>query len=297
MQKPAPVYSLDLVFHPEQDNTYVHFENFAAHPFQPNPAGFPRVNVWWLADAALLTYWDEADAKAAFNGAGLQSKFLKVGSTDCYIAWQQDFVIVAFRGTEPDEWEDMLTNAKMKLVPWQAGRVHRGFKEAIEEIWPRLETELNTLSTTGRTVWFCGHSLGAALATLAADRYPETRGVCTIGCPRVGDKAFAAAFNTNLANKTLRYVNHHDIVTHVPTPVMGYNHVDVRRFIARNGTISGNPPALLHFFAELLGSPEHLLEIINGLKQGTLKTAPNFLLDHMPKAYAIWTWNDYEANE
>jgi hypothetical protein len=33
------------------------------------------------------------------------------------------------------------------------------------------------------------------------------------------------------------------------------------------------------------------------LKQGTLKTAPNFLLDHMPKAYAIWTWNDYDTHE
>lgn len=295
MQKPAPVYSLDLVFRPERDNGYVHFENAAAHPFQPNPAGFTRVNVWWLADSALLTYWDEANAKAIFDSAGLQSKFVKVGSTHCYIAWQNGFVIVAFRGTEPDEWQDMLTNAKIKLVPWQAGKVHRGFKEAIDEIWPCLEAELKTLST-GRTVWFCGHSLGAALATLAADRYPKTRGVCTFGCPRVGDGTFAAAFNANLSTKTLRYVNHHDVVTHVPPPPFGYKHVDRRRFIAPDGTISGNPPPLLHFFAELLGPPEHLLEIIDGLRKGTLQTAPNFLLEHMPKAYAIWTWNDYDAN-
>lgn len=295
MQKPAPVYSLDLVLHPERDNAYIHFENAAVHPFQPNPVGLTRVNVWWLADSAALTYWDEPNAKAIFNSAGLQSKFVKVGSTDCYIAWQHDFVIVAFRGTEPDEWQDMLTNAKIKLVTWQAGKVHRGFKAAIDEIWPRLEAELNTLST-GRSVWFCGHSLGAALATLAADRYPTTRGVCTFGCPRVGDDTFAAAFNANLANKTRRYVNHHDVVTHVPTPLFGYKHVDVRRFIAPDGTISGIPPPLIHFFSELLGPPEHLLEIINGLKEGTLKTVPNYLLDHMPKAYAIWTWNDYDAN-
>jgi len=295
MQKPAPVYSLDLVFHPEHDTSYVHFENATAHPFQPNPAGLPRVNSWWLADSALLTYWNEADAKAIFNTVGLQSKFIKVGSTDCYIAWQTNFVIVAFRGTEPDEWEDMLTNAQITLVPWLAGKVHRGFKEAIDAIWPTLDTELNTLST-GRTVWFCGHSLGAALATLASDRYTNTRGVCTFGCPRVGDHTFAAAFSAKLTNKTLRYVNHHDVVTHVPPPFLGYKHVDVRRFIAPDGTISGNAPSLLNFFGELLGSPEHLLEVIDGLNKGTLKTAPNFLLEHMPKAYAIWTWNDYDAN-
>jgi triacylglycerol lipase len=295
MQKPAPVYSLDLVFHPERDSSYGYFENAAAHLFQSNPVGFARVNVWWLADSALLTYWDEANAKAIFNTAGLQSKFVKVGSTDGYIAWQNDFVIVAFRGTEPDEWQDMLTSSNIKLVPWQAGMVHRGFKEAIDEIWPSLEAELNALST-GRTVWFCGHGLGGALATLAADRYPKTRGVCTFGCPRVGDSTFAAAFNANLANKTLRYVNDYDVVTHVPPPILNYKHVDLRRFITPDGTISGNPPPLIHFFAELLGTSEHLLEIISGLTKGTLKTAPNFLLEHMPKAYAIGTWNDYDAN-
>jgi hypothetical protein len=91
-------------------------------------------------------------------------------------------------------------------------------------------------------------------------------------------------------------VNHHDVVTHVPPPVFFYKHVDVERFIATDGTISGDPPSLLHFFGELIGTPINLLEIINGLRQGTLKTAPNFLLEHMPKAYAIWTWNDFDAN-
>ncbi len=294
MQKPPPVYSLDLVLHPERDD-YVHFKNGTAHLFQPSPVGFPRVNVWWLADSALLSYWDEARAKAIFNAAGLQAKFVKEGSTDCYIAWQNDFVIVAFRGTESDEWQDMLTNAQIKLVPWQAGSVHSGFKKAVNDIWPRLEKELKDLSA-GRTVWFCGHSLGGALAMLAADRYPQTRGVCTFGCPRVGDTTFAAAFNARLATRTLRYVNHHDIVTHVPPSAFDYKHVDLRRFIAADGTISGIPPFLIHFFFELLGSPEVLLEMLNALITGTMKTAPTFLLEHMPKAYAIWTWNDYDAH-
>lgn len=295
MQKDPPTYVLDLVFHPEHDQDYVHFANGSAHPFQPDPAGFPRVNVWWLADSALLTYWDPVKAGTIFRAAGLDSEFLKVGSTDCYLAWRDGSVIVAFRGTEPDEWQDMLTNAKFALVPWTAGKVHRGFKQAIDEIWSTLEPRLNTLSQ-GRKVWFCGHSLGAALAMLAADRFPNTRGVCTFGCPRVGDQAFATAFNTHLAGKTFRYVNHHDVVTHVPPPTLGYKHVDVARFIATDGTISGTAPSLIHFFAELLGTPQHLFEIIDNLRKGTLKAAPKFLLEHMPKVYAIWTWNDFDAN-
>ena len=303
MRKDPPKYELELVFHPERDPKYVHFENAASNPFIADPHGFPRVNVWWLADSALLTYWSEKDAEKQkknaleiFATAGLQAKFLKEGSTDCYVAWNNDFVIVAFRGTEPDEWQDMLTNSKIKLVPWDHGRgkVHRGFMEANQEIWPKLEEKLKDLP--GRKVWFCGHSLGAALATLAADRYPHTRGVCTFGCPRVGDATFAEAFNLHLAGKTFRYVNHHDVVTHVPPPILGYKHVEPARFIAPDGTISGTPPSLLHFFAELIGTPQNLLETIRALQQGTLQTPPNFLLEHMPKAYAIWTWNDYDAN-
>jgi hypothetical protein len=91
-------------------------------------------------------------------------------------------------------------------------------------------------------------------------------------------------------------VNHHDVVTHVPPPFLGYKHVEPVRFIAKDGTISGTPPSLLHFFADLIGTPQNLFEIIRGLLDGTLETPPNFLLEHMPKAYAIWTWNDYDAH-
>jgi len=38
MQKPPPVYRVDLVFHPEGD-TYVHFEQSAVHPFAADPSG------------------------------------------------------------------------------------------------------------------------------------------------------------------------------------------------------------------------------------------------------------------
>jgi triacylglycerol lipase len=294
LQKPAPVYSVDLVLHPAHDTTYVHFEHAATHPFQPDPKLFPRVNAWWLAESALLSYWSPQDAIPLFRASGLESEYIKKGSTDCYVAWQQDWLVVAFRGTEPDEWADVLTDANLPLVPWSVGHVHRGFKKALEDVWPTLEPVLGRQSE-GRTVWFCGHSLGAALATLAADRYPAARGVCTFGSPRVGDRTFAAHFNAKMLNRTLRYVNDHDVVTHVPPP-LGYRHVDVRRFIAPDGDVSDGGPALAHFFTDLIGRPQQLLETINGLGHGTLQTAPVFLLDHMPMAYAVWTWNDYDAN-
>jgi triacylglycerol lipase len=294
MQKPPPVYTLEFVLHPERDATYRHFENASANPFQPNPMGFPRVNMWWLAEAALLTYWNPAAAIPIFETAGFQCEFITAEGTDCYVAAQADFVIVAFRGTQPDKWKDIIADASLVLVPWQNGLVHLGFRNAFEAIRPQLDTILARLAP-GRTVWFCGHSLGAALATLAADHYTGTCRVCTLGSPRVGDSAFARAFNAKLSRKSFRYVNDHDVVTHVPLPI-GYEHVDIRRFIAPDGSVSQGEPAISHFFADLIGKPSTLLEIIEGLSKGMLKSAPTCLLDHMPKAYAIWMWNDLDAN-
>ena len=277
---------------------HVHFEDAASHPFQPRPTGFPRVNVWWLAEAALALYWAPAGANRLFQAAGLECQYLHGGGTDCYVAWQTDWLLVAFRGTQPDQWADILADVKFAQVSWDAGLVHSGFATALDDVWPSLKSLLDTLSP-GRSVWFCGHSLGASLATLAAYRYGPTHGVWTLGSPRIGDPAFAAAFNTKVAGKAVRYVNDQDVVTHVPAPSMApwfYKHVDPHHFISSDGGVSEGGPGIQHFFEDLIGHPMVLLETIHGLSSGTLTLAPTFLLDHMPKVYAIWMWNDYAAH-
>ena len=65
-----------------------------------------------------------------------------------------------------------------------------------------------------------GNSLGAALATLAADRYGNVQGVYTFGSPKVGNDVFKEKFIV----KTYSIVNNKDIVTRVPPPGI-YKHV------------------------------------------------------------------------
>jgi triacylglycerol lipase len=298
MLKPPPDYEGRLVLRPEQDRDYLHFENAGEHPFQANPRGFPRVNVWWLAEAALLSYWDPTEAKALFSAAGLDSQLIKSHGTECYLAWQDAWVLVAFRGTEGDQWDDVLTDARLAQTTWLTGHVHSGFASAVHDIWPALTGELRELSPS-RTVWFTGHSLGAGLATLAADLFADTRGVCTFGSPRVGNPSFSSAFTSKFAGRHLRYVNAHDVVTHAPPPLLPpwrYRHVDPRQFIAPDGEVSYGSPAIPHFFSDLIGPPQALLEQLNGLQRGSLVATPRSFLDHMPKAYAIWAWNDYQVH-
>ena len=68
--KPIPPPSIDLLLFPERDPHYVHFESGKDHPFDHSITGFSRVNAWWLADAALLAYWDEAPARTIWTRAG-----------------------------------------------------------------------------------------------------------------------------------------------------------------------------------------------------------------------------------
>ena len=296
-EKPRPAPDPEFVFHPEHDREYVHFENASMHPFGPGDETLGRRRAWWLADAALLTYWEPAIALNRLAAAGLQGEFISHQETQAYFGWTDDFLIVAFRGTQPDEWEDVLDDAKFIQVEWNrpGTHVHSGFKDALDRVWPVMSPLIDDLSQS-RTVWFAGHSLGAALATLAADRFARSAGVCTLGSPRVGDVAFANAFNARFGGKALRYVDNTDIVTHVPPPFPApflYKHVAGLRQIAASGTISNEAPRLAHFFPELIGDSCHVLETVQLLQEHKMQRAPKFLLDHMPRRYTVDIWNDY----
>ena len=67
-------------------------------PFDGRAHSLTRANAWWLAESALLSYWDPDTAKRLFAGAGLQATFVEEGDTQAYVASGDGFVIVAFRG-------------------------------------------------------------------------------------------------------------------------------------------------------------------------------------------------------
>lgn len=296
MQRPRPIPDLRLVFHPEADDAYRHFDGHEAVPFDPGAAAVTRAHAWWLAEAALLTYWDADQARPRFAAAGLDAELVEAGDTQAYIASTPGAVIVTFRGTEPDRLGDSFDDALAVLVPWTHGAVHAGFRAALDRVWTPLAAKLTPLAAS-RTVWFGGHSLGAAVATLAADRFPATAGVCTLGSPRVGDRVFAAAFDARFGERALRYVNDTDIVTHLPTRFpLPYQHVGRLRQITPDGRITAQAPTLTHFVREVFGNVGHIQDVIRALQAGAMRHAPDFLLDHMPRAYTTDIWNDHDAH-
>jgi len=47
------------------------------------------------------------------------------------------------------------------------GRVHGGFKQEVDDLWPDIERHL---ADNTPALWFAGHSLGGAMATICAGR-------------------------------------------------------------------------------------------------------------------------------
>lgn len=134
-----------------------------------------------------------------------------------FCAVKDDKVIVSIRGTSK-LW-DLWTDAKFSLVPERAGgRVHKGFQQALDTIWPRLERAL--ISYGVKETFFTGHSLGGAIATIAAarSRWRPVQ-IYTNGAPRVGDKDFVASLD---GIPWFRNVGSRDIMPRLPFRWLGY---------------------------------------------------------------------------
>jgi predicted lipase len=133
---------------------------------------------------------------------------------------------------------DIGDDADLRLTDWNGGQVHAGFLRALDQVGVAIDTAVNSINIP---ILFTGHSLGAALATLAASLYRPSGKVTalyTFGSPRVGNSEFATTLQDT---DVYRYRDCCDVVTRVPPPAMGYAHVGGELYIDRNGLISENP--------------------------------------------------------
>jgi len=310
-KKPIPPPTAQNVLPPNLDREY--FEDAVDNPFRPQASAFEPVNAWWLAEAALLAYADEGFARRQFGRAGLGEVQLFSGAgSQCYLAARGDVVFAVFRGTQvpkpggttnpvrglEETVRDFMADVDFQLVESAPGRlVHKGFKDALDAIWGDLEPRLQEHARARRPIWLTGHSLGAALATLAAARLGAVQGLYVFGSPLVGDRAFADAFPV----RAFRIVHHRDIVARVPPfgirpdkKQADYVHVGVLKYIDEDGRLrdeAGGTESLRGLTQDAIRSAFHLPS--PGRLAGLLGLARGPLDDHAPLYYALRSWNVY----
>lgn len=247
-------------------------------------------HVYWLAKAAKLAYASESEIRDTIAAWGFGSceffhteldASFPIEDTQAFIAASDKMIIVAFRGTEPKQIKDWLTDTNTLAAPGPAGNglVHLGFSRALDSVYPQIRDAVQRLRDNNQTLWITGHSLGGALAMLESARmYFEDPsllpdGVYTFGQPRTCDRFLAEPYNRAFTSRVFRFVNNNDIVPQVP-PEPVFHHVDDIRYFDNHGR--------LH---ETMTFTAGLFDRVQGLTADMFAPASDGIRDHSMDRY------------
>ena len=157
-----------------------------------------------------------------------------------YVAYRGNDVVICFRGTHDDNFLRKLGNIGSDvnflrkraqfMFPsssgWNEGqnvKMHSGLHNSYMRMRPQVMNSLGQIpDKKKKNVYFFGHSMGAAQATLCAlDTGVNMKGqfkslnLLVSGSPRVGDVGFARFFEKHVKN-AMRIEVKHDIITMIP---------------------------------------------------------------------------------
>jgi len=137
--------------------------------------------------------------------------------TQAILVSNKKFGVLAFRGTEAMSIKDIKADAKASITQCETGgKIHSGFDTAFRKVHLPIQNKLNNSdSLRDKPLFITGHSLGGALATIAAKKLSHRSGIAacyTFGSPRVGDDEWI----TDIKTAVYRVVNAADCVTMLP---------------------------------------------------------------------------------
>ena len=197
---------------------------------------YNKINAVWLAELSRLIYQKNSSIRRkVLNSVQLQeTRFFDHSNTQCNVIEAENFAVLVFRGSQ--EIQDWLSNLSTILTKWpQGGMVHWGFKDALEKVWDEVASYLDTLKVP---IFYTGHSLGAALATLAASKRTPAA-IYTFGSPRVGDSNFVQSL---IAVNMYRVVNHRDAITFIPpNGLFNFSHAGELHYITSDNKMLIDP--------------------------------------------------------
>ena len=154
--------------------------------------------------------------KVCLDSAGFELvRTFNQGDTQAFLAKRESdrVAVLSFRGTEANSWTDIKTDLNARFYKGEGGvKVHSGFIGAFRHVKDDVRKAVDNLD--GYSLYITGHSLGGALAIIAAKELEKDRlAACyTYGSPRVGGEEFGESIKAPV----YRVVNAADGVPRVP---------------------------------------------------------------------------------
>ena len=203
------------------------------------------------------------------------------------------FLCMAFRGT--DEIRDWFDNLDIQKRQALFGVFHEGFWEATQDIWPLIYRDYqHAYKTIRRPLFITGHSLGGAMATIAAARMIHEDSpfvsVYTFGQPRAMNRETQLKFNAECKDRFYRFCNNMDIVTRIPARVGGFTHVGQIIYIDDKMKMHRGIGRWQQFIDAVSGAAEEFVE--KGFGAG-VKGLGELIQDHKMEGYiqAVEKWD------
>ena len=231
-------------------------ENLASH--HARNMAFDIHTCLVMASFSLLVYDDDVieqyEGRDNLHQTPYHINRIKIDNAEVIIADSNTCIIVAFKGT--DGFADINDDINIKGVNFgRCGNVHSGFYKQYNSIRQSLYQHLDMLKMErARPVFFTGHSMGGAIASIAGRLYPDMNyKVYTFGAPRFN----TAALPDLESERIYRVVNSQDIVPKFPKlsytlSSLRYKHSGNLIFIDRHGKLHENSTFLSRLYNRVI---------------------------------------------
>jgi len=207
------------------------------------------LNIDWnisasLAEASQIAYGNEGQVLswAQNNLSADKVEFIDKGDTELFIAENDNELFIIFRGSMGIE--DWIANMKIRKSKTGYGKIHGGFLKGFSGIRERVFSAMKRARVYDKQIYLAGHSLGGALAMIAAADsefhigQTPIHGIYTFGMPKACSRKSADFVNSNFGSRFFRFVNDRDIVTRIPP---GSRHAGRLIHFDKNGEIKNKP--------------------------------------------------------
>jgi hypothetical protein len=258
-----------------------HFDLHQQIKFDASSDGFSPENAWWLAELSRWMYCGKRlevsqrkPVTDMLSRVGLEeTAYFSCFGTDCSLVTRSDvsrsdqsFSVLVFRGTcNARNW---LTNINIGPL---SNNAHKGYELALDHLWSELGP---VLAERNEPLFFTGHSMGGALATLAARRQ-KPQAVYSFGAPPIGNQRLQEDFNKL---NIYRVVNFKDVVSRIP---LTSGHVGTQYYVTQDHGIKVDP-TLAEVRKDRRAGQRAITRQLN---RNLILSIPECLCDHAPQNY------------